>query len=251
MAIFLLIWAVYVGYPLISILVGLYLRRKLSALGKSRRIANLAGVMITVSLLLLPFADYPKQRHTVNRYCSQEGGFHITGRAEAVEGVHGLRHAIDYGYFYGEDYRIANDPSTLYRYYVAPPNSKRGKFFETKTDKPSPYGFRRARIRIDGSIFRVTLQTYRTDTKEELGRFVYFENNPTEQSLSVNDFRKWMRMTCDGVDPGAFPQMRVLLHKSLSPVESKQTKATNKGARLKLFTHSKESAPSPLAPHRP
>lgn len=221
---FLLIWVVYLSYPLISAVVGLCLRQKLRTLGKSRRIANLAGFMVTASLLFLPFADYPWQRNAVNRYCSQEGGFHVTGRAEAVEGVHGLRHAIDYGYLYGEDYLIANGHSTLYRYYAALPNSQRGKFFETETDKLSTYAFRRTRIRIDGSIFRITLQTYRTDTKEELGRFVYFENDPTEEGLSINDFRKWMRMTCDGVDPGAFPQMQVLLQKTLIPASVAPTK---------------------------
>lgn len=214
---FLVMGAVYLGYPLISVLFGIYVRRKLLALGKGGEIAGLAGFGAAMLLLLLPFADYPWQRHLLNKHCSEEGGLHIKQKVRGVEGVHGLRHAIDYGYQYGEDYLKAGDLSTLRRYYAAPPNSNRGKFSEVKTNTPSPYGFRRERFHVDGSIYRATLQTYKTETGEELGRYVYFENDPSKEGLSINDFRKWMRMTCDGIELGAWVQMEDLLKKTLVP----------------------------------
>ena len=214
----LVVVAIFLGYPLASIVIGFYVHLVVRKAGKNSRVAIVAGFVAASILLLLPFADYPLQRYRLDGYCAAEAGFHIKNRVEGVEGVHGLQHAIDYGYSYGEDFWKAGDPSTLQRYYAVPPNRNRGKFLRVKADKASPYAYRRVRVRVEGDIYRVTLQTYRTETEEELGRFVNFENDPTVKRFSINNFRKWMRMTCDGVDRGEVPERRALLQKTLIPV---------------------------------
>ena len=214
---FLVIGAIFLGYPLACLVLGFYVHHLFRGAGKNSRAAVVAGFLATSILLLLPFADYPLLRHRLDKFCAAEGGLHIRKSVEAVEGVHGLRHAIQYGYSFGEDYSKPGDHSTLRRYYAAPPGSNRG-FLEVKADKVSPHGLHGTRVRVEGDIYRVTRQTYMTDTKEELGRFVYFENDPREQGWSINDLRQWMRMTCKGVEPGGIPQVRELLQKTLIPV---------------------------------
>lgn len=218
--------AVYLGYSLIAILGGMFIQRELRSTGTSTRIAVPIGIGTTLILFAIPFWDYPLTRLSVNEYCDKEGGFHISRTVSGIAGIHGLPNAIDFGYLYGEDYRVPTDVTTLRRFYQAPTGSNRGRYSEVPTEDRSPYGFRRKQTQIKGTIFRLGLETYTIDTGEELGRFVFFQNIPNSSTgISINDFRPWMKMSCPGVDAGAFPQMRELLRMTLQPVAHPVNKA--------------------------
>jgi hypothetical protein len=213
------IWGAYLGYPLIALGLGFYVQRKLRSRKVSRTISLLFGVTLALTVLAIPFWDYPPKRFAINGYCETEGGFYVKRTiVGGASGVYGLPNAIQFGYLYGEGYEPFGDSKSLRRFYKAPPNSPSGLYSGTRIDRPSPYGFRSSRSVVEGAIDRVVLQTYVTATEEELGRYVYFENIPNRQaSLSINDLRRWMRMTCPGVEPGAFPQMRELLKRTIPP----------------------------------
>ncbi|MDA8413848.1 MAG: hypothetical protein M0023_08670 [Desulfobacteraceae bacterium] len=216
--VFLVLGLIYIGYPILSIMIGALLKRKLTSNGYGSRISWTMGVVIAFTLLAIPFIDYPYKRYLLKEYYSQDGGFHISRVVTGVAGIHGLRYACDYGYQYGEEYLGTSKEKSLWRYRKAPQGNNRGKYLEEKNVNPSPYGFRKIRTQKESSIYRVDLQTYVTSTGEELGRYVYYENVPDkDSSISINSFRIWMRMSYPNMKSGYYMHLRELLNKTLIP----------------------------------
>lgn len=206
--VFAFIGIVILGYPLLSILAGSYVERKLTEKGYRSVISIPFGIAATLVIFLIPFADYPYKRMKVNQYCSEEGGFHITKSVSGVEGIFGLPQASKYGYQYGEDYWTDIDRvngTNLHRIFA---DNKVPRVINV--DAPSTYGYRMNRTLIESSIYRIDLQTYVTGTGEELGRFVYFENE--------HGYRPWMKMSCQSMkNENYYKYIPELLQKTLQP----------------------------------
>lgn len=217
--VFLFIGVVFLAPPLLAILIGRYVKIKLCEKGYSNTISLMAGIAATLMLLSVPFLDYPYKKMKMKEYCEKEGGFYISKTVSGVDGIFGLARASDYGYQYGEVYRNPADKSSLRRIYDI--RTPKGGFLETKSDNPSAYGFRETNTHVEGSIYRVELQTYLTETGEVLGRYVNFESyGSSEPDVSfINSFRFWMRMSCPGTKDsnGIYKFLPELLNKTLQP----------------------------------
>lgn len=206
--VFLLIGAVVLGYPWLSMLIGMLINRKLISKGYSNIVAIVVGITITLTLLSIPFVDYPYKRMQINDYCTKEGGFHISRTVFGVEGIFGLPSATKYGYKYGESYWIESDKNSLHRIYADDVKPR----MISIVSPTATYGYRMSRKLVKNSLYRVDLQTYVTDTGDELGRFVYFENEPTY-------FRPWMKMSCESMSKSNYYNfIPELLQRTLQPV---------------------------------
>ena len=203
---FLVIGVVVLGYPWLSMLLGMLINRKLISKGYSNTVATVVGLGTTLTLLSIPFLDYPYKRMQINDYCAMDGGFHISRTVSGVEGIFGLPNATRYGYKYGEAYWFESDKNSLHRIYAEDVKPR-----TVSIVSPTTYGYRMNRKLVENSLYRVDLQTYVTDTGEELGRFVYFENEPTY-------FRPWMKMSCESMNGNSYYKfIPELLQRTLQP----------------------------------
>jgi hypothetical protein len=228
--VFLVIAIMIIAPPWVAMLIGMFINRKLIQKGYSNTISVVIGLATTLSLLSIPFLDYPYKKMQINEYCGKEGGFHISKTVSGVDGIFGLARASDYGYQYGEVYRNPSDKSSLRRIYGI--RTPKGGFLETKPDKPSTFGFRETSTHVEGSIYRVELQTYLTDTGELLGRYVNFESyGHSDPNISfINGFRFWMRMSCPATkkDNGIYNFLPELLQRTLQPAALDSALASEK-----------------------
>lgn len=205
---FAIIGAVVLGYPLLSILLGKFAYRKLTNYGYGKTKSIAVGISVAMIVFSIPFVDYPYKRYMINEYCAEEGGFHISRLASGVEGIFGLPSATKYGYQFGEAYWFETDKNSLHRIYA---DNVKPRMVNVVS--PTKYGYRMKRTPIEGTFYRIDLQTYITDTGEELGRFVYFENEPTY-------FRPWMKMSCESMSNSNYYKfIPELLQKTLQPAK--------------------------------
>lgn len=224
--VFLVIGIIFLGYPLLSFAIGLFIQDKLITKGYSQITSIVVGIAITLIIFLIPALDYPYKKMLINEYCEKEGGLHISKTVTNVEGVFQLPYSPSYGYRYFEDYVNAADKTGLHRVYRKE-NSPTGQYIDEKVDTPSPYGFKMTRSHASSSIYRVVLQTYVTATGEELGRYVYFESYAgTDSNVSTfNGLRYWMRMSCptpktNNGSTGYYRYLPELLQSTLQPTNS-------------------------------
>ncbi len=218
---FLVVGAIYIGPLMFSVALGYFIKYKLTQKGYCKKVSTGVGLLTTLTILYIPFWDYPYKRILVNDYCEKEAGFHISKTVSGVEGVFGLENAVDYGYQYGETYYPESQgKASLRRIYNV--KTANGSVLEIESDSLSPYGFRESRARVVSTIYRDEMQTYVTATGEVLGRYDSFVNLPNGKNsdaphaLSLNDFRPWMRMSCQNAKTER-ENLAELLKKTLQP----------------------------------
>ncbi len=215
---------VYIGYPLLCILLGVIATSKLRKKFSNQRFASVTGLALTIILLAIPFADFPSARDKFLERCEEDGGVAIFRTVQNVEGVHGLANATNYGYSYGEKFVNKSDHSAVHRYYKPLPDSQ-GMYRIEDGTTVSQYGFRTAMSVVDNDTTRVEAQTYVVKTGEVLGRHVSYLRSPDQnvpgnkgQRITINSFRPWLRMSChvNGIGEQA-NYTRELLLRTLPP----------------------------------
>lgn len=225
---FILIFAgmglIYLGYPLLCILLGVFVASKLRKKCRNHYLTSAVGSGVAIVFIALPFADYPSIQREFLERCEQDGGVTVLRAVKDVDGVHGLINAYKYGYFYGEEFVKDSDQRTVRRHFKPLPSSKANGRTEDGANV-SLYGIRWSRLVVDKHTTRYESQTYVLDTGEVLGRYVSYsrfpgQNDPDNlgQRITINSFRRWLRMSCyeDGsVAHGKY--LRELLLRTLIP----------------------------------
>jgi len=216
--------AMWVGYPLLALALGLGVTKALRNRQVGFLFAYALGLGLSALILGIPFADYPSKKRTFDARCARDAGLHILRTVADVEGVHGIQNAIDYGYSYGELYRDPKSKTGLKRYYK--PTQPYKTYLVQNAAETSQYGYRWFYSRVDDVTTRSESQTYLTTTGEVLGRSVSYSMSPVhgnnDPSIIVKLFhaarQPWLEMHCpnDSV-PNTRTNLKALLNGTLLP----------------------------------
>ena len=203
---FILIFAgmglIYPGYPLLCILLGVFVASKLRKKWRNHYLTSAVGWGVAIIFLALPFADYPSIQSEFRERCEHDGGVTVLRTVKDVEGVHGLINAFKYGYLYGEEF-VEDSERKAVRRHFKPLLTNNANGRTEDGINVSSYGYRESRLNIDKDTTRHEHQTYVVETGELLGRYVSYrrfpgENDPDDlgQRITLNSFRRWLRMSC-------------------------------------------------------
>jgi hypothetical protein len=211
---------VWICFLLLSVGIGYLVLKFLSSKGVSRNRSLSISALIIAVIIYIPFGDYLHIRNKLSQLNAREGGLKVYRSVSGVEGVHGLRNGVQFGYKYGEIFEGKEPQRYLVRYFKNSEENirqRRGLYSRQKVNAVTTYGARSSQQQVEGIIFKRVLVTYVVNTGEILGEYSTFYSDPSHKGISFNAFRPWMKMD---MGEGNFGDMKLLLGKTLLPAQS-------------------------------